>query len=192
MSIKSAFAHRSAFAVTLLALSFSLSGSYVVRADDLGSTSFLQEMVVNPIMRAVNGLEQRLASLEGSLSNMAASFTSQRVVTKQICVADDSGAETCITKAQLDAVLVRIAQADLGQAAVSLAQSTPTATAEPTEAPAATVESPAAPTAIPDDAAVEAPEPTTTGSLNSETDGKALVLYPEVEIVNAVEAESEE
>jgi hypothetical protein len=182
------------FSIAMLALAYSIGGSSsVVRAEEPEVvTPSLHEIVVAPLVKAIEGLEQRLASLEGSLSNMAASFTSQRVVTKQICVADDSGAETCITKAQLDAVLVRIAQADLGQAAVNLAQSTPTATAEPTEATAATVESPAAPTAIPDDAAVDAPEPTTTGSLNSETDGKALVSYPDVEIVIAVEAESEE
>ena len=179
------------FSIAMLALAYSIGGSSsVVRAEEPEVvTPSLHEIVVAPLVKAIEGLEQRLASLEGSLSNMAASFTSQRVVTKQICVADDSGAETCITKAQLDAVLVRIAQADLGKAAVSLAQqSTPTATAEPTEATAATVESPAAPTAISDDA----PEPTTTGSLNSETDGKALVSYPDVEIVTAVEAESEE
>jgi hypothetical protein len=57
---------------------------------------------------------------------------------------------------------------------------------DPTEATAAAVESPPAPTAIPEDAASDAPEPTTTGSLNSETDGKALVSYPDVEIFIAV------
>jgi hypothetical protein len=157
------------FSIAMLALAFSIGSSNVVRAEESEIVApSVHEMIVAPLMKTIEGLEQRLASLEGSLSSMAASFTSQRVVTKQICVADESGAETCITKAQLDEVLERIAQA------------------ESTEATAAAVESPPEPTAIPENGTSDAPELTTTGSLNSETDGKALVSYPDVEILIAV------
>src|SRR4249920_1666466 len=106
MNIKSAFARRSgAFAVALLALSFSLGGSYVVRADDPVSTSLFQEIFVDPIVTAFNGLERRLTSLEGTLALFASSFNSRHISTRELCVSDDSGAQTCITKAQLDAVL---------------------------------------------------------------------------------------
>jgi hypothetical protein len=184
MSIRSAFARRSgAFAVALLALSFSLGSSYVVRADDPVSTSFLQEIFVDPIVTAVNGLEQRLASLEGTLALFASSFSSQHISARELCVSDDSGAQTCITKAQLDALLKRIAQADLGQPTISVTVAEPAPADESIETTGATIETLSAPTSLPKETSGDEPDhPVTTGSLNIESDGAALVWYPNVEI----------
>jgi hypothetical protein len=51
----------------------------------------------------LDALEQRISYLEDTIASITES--SQRVSTHQLCVADDSGAETCLTKSQLDALL---------------------------------------------------------------------------------------
>jgi hypothetical protein len=182
-----------AFSIAMLALAFSIGSSNIVRAEEPENVApSLHEMVVVPLMKAIEGIEQRLASLEGSLSLMAASFSSQRIATQQLCVADDSGAETCITKAQLDAVLKRIAQADLGQPTLSVTEAETAPAAEPTETTAASIEIPSAPAAMPEEATCDAPEPVTTGSLNTEADGTALVWHPDVEISIAVASAASE
>jgi hypothetical protein len=194
MSIKSAFARRSgAFAVALLALSFSLGGSYVVRANDPVSTSLFQEIFVDPIVTAFNGLERRLTSLEGTLALFASSFNSRHISTRELCVSDDSGAQTCITKAQLDAVLKRIAQADLGQPTISVTAAEPAAADESIETTGAAIEALSAPTSLPKETSGDEPDhPVTTGSLHIESDGTALVWYPDVEIFIPSAAPSEE
>ena len=112
-----------ALGIAALALSFSFGGSYGVRAQDHESlASALQEMVA-PIMTAVGGLGQQLASLEASVAAFAASFTSQHITTQQLCIADDTGARTCITKAQLDALLRLQAHAEAGQPSVIVSAS---------------------------------------------------------------------
>src|SRR2546423_13971629 len=85
-----------ALSIAMLALAFSIGGSNFVRAEDPeGVAPSLHEMVVVPLMKAIEGFEQRIANLEGrSLSLMAVSFNSQRIATQQLCVADDSGAQT--------------------------------------------------------------------------------------------------
>ena len=182
-----------ALSIAMLALAFSIGGSNFVRAEDPeGVVPSLHEMVVVPLMKAIEGLEQRLANLEGSLSFTAVSFNSQRIATKQLCVADDSGAETCITKVQLDALLTRIAQADVGQPTVSVTQADPIPAGDSIETTAATNETPPAPTALPQEVPGDASEPVTTGSLNIEPDGAALVWYPDVEISIVAAAQSEE
>jgi hypothetical protein len=93
--------------LALLALSATAGGS-AVRADD---PSTLQSTVLEKI---VSGLEQQVANLEASMAAFAESFTTKRIVTQELCVADGSGAQTCITKAQLDTLLRGAAQ--LGQA----------------------------------------------------------------------------
>jgi len=120
-----------ALGIAALALSFSFGGSYGVRAQDHESlASPLQEMVA-PIMRAVDGLGQQLASLEASVAAFAASFTSQHITTQQLCIADDTGGRTCVTKAQLDALLRLQAHAAADQPAVIVsANNTP---AEPVD-----------------------------------------------------------
>src|SRR5712671_4256035 len=95
------------FGLALLALSATAGGS-AVRA---GDPSTLQSTVLEKI---ISGLEQQVANLEASMAAFADSFTTRRIVTQEFCVADGSGAQTCITKAQLDALLRGAAQ--LGQA----------------------------------------------------------------------------
>jgi len=204
MSIKSAFARRSgAFAVALLALSFSFGGSYVVRADDPVSTSFLQEIFVDPIVTAVNGLERRLTNLEGTLALFASSFSSQHISARELCVSDDSGAQTCITKAQLDALLTSQAHAEVAQPAIIVSDANIEAQAEEGEfddtdalqadareiaTTAATIELAAAS----DETAQDDHEPTLTGSIPAPSQGAALVWFPEVEITTPTTMPQEE
>ncbi len=98
--------------LALLALSATAGGS-AVRA---GDPSTLQSTVLEKI---VSGLEQQVANLEASVAAFAESFTTRRIVTQELCVADGSGAQTCITKAQLDALLRGATQ--LGQAPAATA-----------------------------------------------------------------------
>jgi hypothetical protein len=194
MSIKTAFARRSgALAVALLALSFSVGGSYVVRADDPEvSVSLLREMVIDPIMQAVNGLDLRLTGLEGTMALFASSFSSHQISARELCVSDESGAQTCITKAQLDTLLAKVmAEAAPQQPAIPLAATAPhlesteiatVAAEEPLRAPiVAAVES----------AQEESQEPEHTGTVMTAISGAALVWYPEVEVSSQATAPRE-
>jgi len=51
-------------------------------------------------------LFERVKVWLASTSNGIVDFFANRVRTKELCVSDDSGSETCITKAQLDALLI--------------------------------------------------------------------------------------
>src|SRR5258708_17874856 len=99
-----------AFGLALLALSATAGGS-AVRA---GDPSTLQSTVLEKI---ISGLEQQVANLEASMAAFAEAFTTRRIVTRELCVADGSCAQTCITKAQPDALLRGPTQ--LGQAAAT-------------------------------------------------------------------------
>ena len=119
-----------------LALAVSLDGSRAVRADDADDlTTSLQDMIVNPVMKTVQGLEARLTGLEAAVGAMAESFSSQRVVAHVLCVSDETGAQTCITKAQLDVILSGIARAEISQPPVAATE----AKASPAEEPVETV-----------------------------------------------------
>jgi hypothetical protein len=100
--------------LVLLALSATAGGS-AVRAEN---PSALQNIVFEPITKIVLGIEQRLADLETTVAAFAGSFTSERIVAQQLCVADGSGAQTCITKAQLDALLKGAVQVSLAPVVV--------------------------------------------------------------------------
>jgi hypothetical protein len=103
------------FGLALLALSFNFGGS-AVRAED---ESAAPNSLFAPISDMVQGLEARAAGLEATVMSFAGSFTSEHIATKELCVADDTGAKTCITKAQLDSLLkmqVQLGHAELGQA----------------------------------------------------------------------------
>jgi len=89
------------FGLALLVFSATASGSAVRAAD----SSILQNVVFDPIAQIVLRVEQRVADLEATVASFAESFTSERIVAQQLCMADGSGAQTCITKAQLDALL---------------------------------------------------------------------------------------
>jgi hypothetical protein len=198
--------HSGALTVAALALSFAFGNSGIVRAEDPETDpTTLREMVFVPVMRAVQGLEQRLTSIEATINSYAESFTSQRIATRQLCVADDSGAETCITKAQLDALLTRQIQvhAEAAQPSITVSDATPEPQADAGEidttaaletnageiaTTAATVELAASGTS--DEFAQDDQEPTQTGSIPSAIQGSALVWFPEVEISTPVTAAS--
>jgi hypothetical protein len=58
-------------------------------------------MMVDPISTTVKALEDRIAGLEAKV----ASLTAQQSTDHELCVADDAGARTCISKAQLDRLI---------------------------------------------------------------------------------------
>ena len=194
MSIRSAFARRSgAIAIALLALSFSLGSSYVVRADHPVSTSFLQEIFVDPIVTAVNGLEQRLTSLEGTLALFASSFSSQHISARELCVSDDSGAQTCITKAQLDRLLLKVvAEEEVEQPAITLSDVITTLPAESVEVAATIDDIPFPPIAAPIEGTTDNQEIDHTGTVTIADSGAAIVLFPEVEISTSATMPQEE
>src|SRR5215470_11461986 len=100
------------FGLALLVLSAMAGGSAVRAADP----PILQSIVFDPIAQIVLRVEQRVADLQAAFSTFAESFTSDRIVAQQLCVADDSGAQTCISKRQLDALLgghLQISQASV-------------------------------------------------------------------------------
>ena len=121
--------------MAVLALAVSLDGSRSVRAEDADDlTSSLQEMIVDPIMKTVQGLEARVTGLEATLGAMSESFTSRRVAAQVLYVSDEAGSQTCITKAQLDILLTGIARAEISQPPVAATE----AKAAPAEVPVET------------------------------------------------------
>jgi hypothetical protein len=174
--------------VACLAVAFT-SGISAVRAQ----TDVPSWMMVDPISAAVKELEDRLTSLEAKIADSLAARQST-----ELCVADDAGARTCISKAQLDRLLKMMQAAAIeppAQATDSVATLAEPAEAAPAapETKAAAVEekiettSPAvveAPRQA-EQAAAETLEPdsTPTGSIPApESQGRAQVTHPEVEI----------
>jgi len=90
--------------VALLALSFT-SGVSTVRAEGEDPAQSWREMILNPITDAMQAIEARMGMLEATVAHYAESFASRHITTDELCVADASGAKTCITKAQLDKLL---------------------------------------------------------------------------------------
>jgi len=88
--------------LTLLALSATASGSAVRAA---GDSPALESMAIEPLTKVVSRLEHRAAAIEASVAAFANSIAATRIAARELCVADGSGAQTCITKAQLDALL---------------------------------------------------------------------------------------
>jgi hypothetical protein len=119
--------------IALVAFSMAF-GAPAVRAQSDGSATSWRELT-DPVMNAIHDVEARLSSIEASVALFAGSFTTHEINTRQLCVSDETGARTCITKAQIDALLARMPQAAAAEPA------TPAA-----EAPAAVVEAPAAET----------------------------------------------
>ena len=89
-------------ACVVVALTF---GVPAVRADSEISAASLQELVVAPMMRAVHSTAARFAGLEATVDRLRESFTSRQIVAQELCVADQTGAQTCVTKAQIDAMI---------------------------------------------------------------------------------------
>ncbi len=67
-------------------------------------------------------------------TNGIGDFFANRVKTKELCVSDESGAETCLTKSQLDALLINAVNTNNnnGGSYVPTPEPTPTPTPEPT------------------------------------------------------------
>jgi hypothetical protein len=118
------------FGLALLVLSATGGGS-AVRAEDPATSpgSVLEKIAA--------GIEQRVADLQASVAALADSVTARRIAAQELCVGDGSGAQTCITKAQLDALLrVQTGQAP---AAIEPDQTEQTATVDKSVVPLALV-----------------------------------------------------
>jgi hypothetical protein len=206
-TVKSRFARPSvAAAAAVLAFWLTLGGSQAVRAEDTDILSAPgQDMVLVPA-KTVNELEQRVIYLEETVAALTESW--QHINTHRLCVSDDSGAETCISKPQLDALLIHFAQAKLSEPPVAQ-EAAVAPPAEPVEM-AAVTPPPAEPTAeepfvsTPDpgtEPVIEATtvvgeisppdqEPEITGTVKladqdssaGPVNGAAVVSYPKVEI----------
>jgi hypothetical protein len=143
--------------VAALTLALSFDGSRAPRAEGAEVTPQLQETIAS-IATTFQGLEERLDSLEASVNAFSASVTS---VPQMLCVADGSGAQTCITKAQLDALLSYAALAEGSLVAMKKAD------ALPSEARAEN---------LPAD-----PSSEYTGTVSSASPGAAVAPFPELE-----------
>jgi hypothetical protein len=86
----------------LLVLSVSVGGSAVRAA---GDSAVLDSVALEPLMKLADVFQQRIAKIEASVTAVTQSLTTKRVAAQELCVADETGAQTCITKAQLDALL---------------------------------------------------------------------------------------
>jgi hypothetical protein len=150
-----------------LALTFSFSSPAAVRAEDpQDQTPTLQELVIDPIMKAMEGLDQRIWDLEEKVSAWADSITTKRMIVQEICLADESGAHTCINKERLDALLLNAAhaQAEVPQPPVALTEVAPPAEEIVVIAPTENSAPQPEPVAVPPVVQVE-PEVEQTGSI---------------------------
>ena len=104
-------------AVAVLAFWFTFGASQIVRAEDSETLAPpAQDMVLMPV-KTVETLEQRVIFLEETVEALTESW--QHIDTHRLCVSDDGGAETCITKAQLDSFLGKDAHVEVSQPATS-------------------------------------------------------------------------
>lgn len=162
--------------VAALVLAFDFDGPRAVRAEGAEVPQLsLQEVIVGPVMQTIEGLEQRLRSLEADVGASADSFTSRRIAAQTLCVSDESGAQTCITKAQLDLILDRLAHVELSQPPVTVIDAN-AASAEPVKVTTTNPERAAEP-------AVELPDQDAeyTGTAQLAVSGAAVIWNPEVE-----------
>jgi hypothetical protein len=170
---------RSSAAVTaaaILAFWFTF-GSQVARSDETETASLPgPEMTLVPV-KSIDALEQRIKYLEESIAALTESW--QHINTHRLCVSDDSGAETCITKAQLDSFLGKDAHVEVSQPATSeQAGASPSA---PIESVAAT--EPLAPSEPATVVGEKLPEETeTTGTVSPPPSDAAIVPMPEIKI----------
>jgi hypothetical protein len=160
--------------LALLALSVTGGGSAVRAAGDSAS---VESIALESFAKMASTVEQRIAALETSVGAFAHSLTAVRVAARELCVADDSGAQTCITKAQLDLLLKQ---------ALQTAQITPpgepvqTAPAiEPRHEPGACTEKCIAPTAAaPSETPAANEPPAASAAATKETTPSAAAPVP--------------
>ena len=101
-TVESPFSTRLVYGLSIASVAIAATfGAPAVRADSETSLASLHDMVVAPIMSALHAVEARLAGVEA----FAGSFASRQITAQELCIADQSGAQTCITKAHLDALL---------------------------------------------------------------------------------------
>jgi hypothetical protein len=163
--------------LAVLAAALTFSGPSALRAADEGVlTPALLALIVTPIVKTVEGLEQRLAQIETSVGGWADSLMTRRVVVHEICLADDSGAQTCISKGQLDTLIKNVALAEISEPVTPTTQANSAVAAEPIVEPAAEpVTAPAAePVAVPSEP-VSAPQTEANASPATET---VVVVVP--------------
>ena len=147
------------FSIAFLAFAYTSNISAVRAQTDVPSW-----MMVDPISAAVKAVEDRLTSLEAKVASVVESMAARP--STELCVADDTGARTCISKAQLDRLLKMVQTAAIEPPAktndrmtASVAESVTEGVCEP--AKVETVESaeamPVAPAAETQAAVVEEP-----------------------------------
>ena len=190
--------------VAFLALAFT-SGASMVRAQSQSDVPTW--MMVDPISTAVKAAEERIASLEAKVTSLTEQLAARQSMEHELCVADDAGSRTCISKAQLDRLLKMMQAAAIEPPAQ--ATNSVTALAEPAEAApevsapetkAAAVEEKIETTTATaveaprqaEQAAVQTPEEDSmsTGSIPApESQGRAVVSHPPVEVTTPPPAE---
>ena len=198
--VKSVLARPSVAAAALLAAWFTFGGSQIARAEEpeiLAPPA--QEMILVPA-KDVHALEARVAYLEETVAALTESW--QHIDTHRLCVSDDSGAETCITKAQLDAFLSQSAQAKSSEPTLAQeaklappAEATEVVAAAPTPPASETAAEPTAePATVVSENALPQPEPEITGTVASASasEGDAIAPAPKLEVYEEPAAKSEE
>ena len=68
----------------------------------MSSKKYQQE---NPLTAFFTNIKNTIGAWLADAGNGIASIFAKEIETKSLCVSDDSGAKTCITKSQLDALL---------------------------------------------------------------------------------------
>jgi hypothetical protein len=181
--------------VAFLALAFTSGVSMVRAQSDVPAWMF-----VDPISDAMKAVEDRITSLEAKIASVAESLTSRQSTEHELCVADDASARTCISKAQLDRLLKMMEAAAIeppaqttnsvaalvepAEAAPSAPKTKTAAVEEPAKIETTTATAVEAPRQA-EQVAAETLEPDSmpTGSIPApESQGRALVTHPEVEI----------
>ena len=170
------------FSIAFLAFAYTSNISTVRAQTDVPSW-----MMVDPISAAVKAIEERLTSLEAKVASVAEKVASQPSVEHELCVADEAGARTCISKAQLDRLLKMVQTAAVEPPAktndrmtTSVAESVIESVTEPTKIEStveSTVESkvesaeamPTAPAVETQAAVVEAPRQAEQAALPEDT-----------------------
>jgi hypothetical protein len=80
------------------------------KIEDLATTTYIATLdPLSFIARFFAGLKTRLIAWFSDAGNGIGDFIAGRLRTKELCVGDGSGAETCVTKAQLDSLLASAA-----------------------------------------------------------------------------------
>lgn len=171
----------SALAIALLAFSLAVGGSRAVRADDPESLPAPVDTVSIPV-KDLAALEQRVIYLEEKVAALTQAW--QHIDTHGLCVSDAAGAETCITKAQLDALLISQAPATNASPPAAIVGDSNALPSMESVAVAAVAEAPApAPSAVLNEAPQKDQAPEQTGALTSAVPVTELNIVPNPEIV---------